>query len=97
MPRNRLGEWSIIPTRSRHVLALLYQWRGNSLVSVHNLDGQPHELTLNVPDERARVLANLIDPDESVADQGTTHKLVLDPYDYRWYRMGGFDYAVHRQ
>jgi maltose alpha-D-glucosyltransferase / alpha-amylase len=90
------GEWSIIPTRSRHVLALVYEWRGNSLVSVHNLDGRPHEIVIDVPVERGRLLANLIDPDESVAHPGTSHRLVLEPFDYRWYRVGGFDYALQR-
>ena len=49
-----------------------------------------------MPDERGRVLANLIEPDESVADRNSAHELVIEPYGYRWYRVGGFDYAVQR-
>ena len=90
------GEWTILPTRSRHVIALLYSWRGNSLVCVHNLDDQPHEVSLTVPDERGGVLADLFESDESVAREGTTHELVLEPYGYGWYRVGGFDYALRR-
>jgi maltose alpha-D-glucosyltransferase/alpha-amylase len=47
-----------------------------------------------VPDERGRVLANLIETDESVAADTAVHRLVLEPYSYRWYRVGGFDYAL---
>jgi maltose alpha-D-glucosyltransferase/alpha-amylase len=88
------GDCLVLPTRSRHVLALFYRWRGNSLVCVNNLDDRPHELSLTVPDERGRLLSNLIEPDESVADENTTHRLVLGPYGYRWYRVGPLDYAL---
>jgi maltose alpha-D-glucosyltransferase/alpha-amylase len=91
------GDWTILPTRSRHVLALLYRWRGNSLVCVHNLDDEPQEVSITVPDERGGVLADLIESDESVAREETTHELVLEPYGYRWYRVGGFDYALRRE
>jgi maltose alpha-D-glucosyltransferase/alpha-amylase len=90
------GEWSVLPTRSRHVMAILYSWRGSSLLCVHNLDDQPHEVSLTVPDERGGVLADLIDPNESAAREGSTHDLVLEPYGYGWYRVGGFDYALRR-
>ena len=91
------GDWTILPTRSRHVLALLYSWRGNSLVCVHNLDDQPHEVSITVPGERGGVLADLLESDESVARDGTAHELVLEPYGYGWYRVGGFDYALRRE
>jgi maltose alpha-D-glucosyltransferase/alpha-amylase len=96
-PEVAWGDWSILATRSRHVLALLHGWRGTSLLCVHNLDDRPHEVSLTVPDERGRILANLIETDESVADEGTAHRLVLEPYGYRWYRVGGFDYALRRE
>ena len=44
-----------------------------------------------MPDERGRVLANLI---ESVDGGSAAHRLVLEPYGYRRYRVGGFDYAL---
>jgi maltose alpha-D-glucosyltransferase/alpha-amylase len=76
------------------VLALAYTWRGNIVVCVHNLDSEPHEISLRIPDERGRLLSNLIDIDESVADETRTHKLVIGAYGYRWYRVGGHDYAL---
>ncbi|HEX6700862.1 MAG TPA: alpha-amylase family protein [Gaiellaceae bacterium] len=88
------GEWSSLPTRSRHVLALVYRWQGNEVACIHNLDDRPHDVSLRIPGERGRLLANLIEGDESVADARGVHKLVLEPYGYRWYRVGGFDYAL---
>jgi maltose alpha-D-glucosyltransferase / alpha-amylase len=88
------GEWRVVPTRSRHVLALLYEWRGNAVLTVHNLDRRAHEVSLTVPAPRGNALASLIDTDANVVDDGTSHRLVLEPHDYRWYRVGGLDYAI---
>jgi maltose alpha-D-glucosyltransferase / alpha-amylase len=43
--------------------------------------------------ERGHLLANLIDPDETVADDRGDHHLELEPYGYRWYRVGGLTSA----
>jgi len=88
------GEWSLLPTRSRHVLATVYRWRGNAIACVHNLDDRPHNVSLRIPDAQGQVLSNLIDRDDSVADARGVHKLVLESYAYRWYRIGGFGYAL---
>jgi maltose alpha-D-glucosyltransferase/alpha-amylase len=88
------GDWSVLPTRSRSVLALVYRWRNNSVLCVHNLADQPREVTLAVPGEHRELLTNLIESDESVADNAKRHQLVLGPYGYRWYRLGGLDYAL---
>lgn len=90
------GTWNLLPTRTRHVLALIYRWRGNAVVCLHNLDSRPHEVALLVPDDRGARLANLLERDESRAGPGGTHRLVLEPYAYRWYRVGGLDYALQR-
>ena len=76
------------------VLALVYRWQGNEVACVHNLDDRPHDVSLRIPGERGRLLANLIEGDESVADERGVHRLVVEPYGYRWYRVGGFDYAL---
>jgi maltose alpha-D-glucosyltransferase/alpha-amylase len=47
-----------------------------------------------VPDERGRVLTNLVDFDEVVAKDASRHLITLEPYAYRWYRVGGLDYAL---
>ena len=40
------GDWKLVATRSPHVLALLYRWRGTAVLCLHNFDEQPHEVTL---------------------------------------------------
>lgn len=90
------GSWEILPTGSSKVLAMRYDWRGTSLVTIHNFDDQPHEITVkpNCPGE-AR-LVNLLAEDESAADDNGQHRIQLEAYGYRWYRVGGLNYAIRR-
>jgi maltose alpha-D-glucosyltransferase/alpha-amylase len=77
------GDWRILSTRNPHVLATRYAWRGTSLLCVHNLDAEPHEITLHLDSDR---LVSLLDEAASEADGRGTHRLALDAYGYRWYR-----------
>jgi maltose alpha-D-glucosyltransferase / alpha-amylase len=91
------GEWGIVPTRNASVLALLYRWRGNELLCVHNVDSRPHDVSIRVDAQRGDRLVNLVDAEESRAGAGGAHRLALEPYAYRWYRVGGLEYALRRQ
>jgi maltose alpha-D-glucosyltransferase / alpha-amylase len=88
------GEWQLIATRNRHVLALAYTWRENTILSLHNLDREAHEVTLRLPHDDKPLLTNLIEQEEHRAASDGTHTLTLDAYGYRWYRLGGLDYAL---
>jgi maltose alpha-D-glucosyltransferase / alpha-amylase len=60
---------------------------------VHNLGPAAREVRLKLDVERGHLLANLIDEDEAVADDRGVHHLELEPYGYRWYRVGGLTSA----
>jgi maltose alpha-D-glucosyltransferase / alpha-amylase len=87
------GAWKIVRTNRPEVLAVLYEWRNTSLLCMHNLGPAPCEVRLKLDVERAHLLANLIDQDEAVADDRGVHHLELEPYGYRWYRVGGLTSA----
>jgi maltose alpha-D-glucosyltransferase / alpha-amylase len=91
------GKCTILETDSPHVLALRYDWRGNSVVVVHNFDERPHEIQLDPGVPRGERLSDLMRPVESVASQGQVHKLAFPELGYRWFRVGGLDYAVRRE
>ena len=91
------GECTILDTGSRHVLALRYDWRGNSVVVVHNFDDHPHEVRLDPGVSTGERMSDLMRPVESFAAEGRVHRLALEALDYRWYRVGGLDYAVRRE
>jgi maltose alpha-D-glucosyltransferase/alpha-amylase len=46
--------------------------------------------------DRGDRLANLIQPEEARADDRGVHHLELEPYAYRWYRVGGLRSARDR-
>jgi maltose alpha-D-glucosyltransferase / alpha-amylase len=41
-------------------------------------------------------LVNLLTEDHSRADERGRHDVLLEPYGYRWYRVGGLDYLLKR-
>ena len=90
------GTWDIIPTRPPNVLAIEYAWRGTSLVCVHNLAGHPVEVSLRPSTDERGILANVITDEVSTAGRDGIHRIDLDAYDYRWYRVGGLEYAIER-
>jgi maltose alpha-D-glucosyltransferase / alpha-amylase len=93
-PEIGCGTWELVETGSPHVLALRYDWRGNSVLTVHNFDSSPYEVQLDPGVRGGDRLSNLLRDEELVADEHGRHRIPLDALDYRWYRVGGLDYAV---
>jgi len=90
------GEFTVLQTRKPEVLAIRYDWRNNSVVVVHNLSAEPREVLLDVGVEDSGCLVNLLSQEISDADAAGKHRLLLEPYGYRWYRVGGLDYILKR-
>jgi maltose alpha-D-glucosyltransferase/alpha-amylase len=90
------GKWDLLETGNSHVLAIRYDWRGNSLVILHNFDNQPHEVFIDpgVPDSDK--LFNLMQEDVSDSDGKGRHRIKLKPYGYLWFRVGGLTHLLHR-
>ena len=57
-------------------------------------DREAHEVTLRLPHDDKPLLTNLVEQEEHRAASDGTHTLTLDAYGYRWYRLGGLDYAL---
>lgn len=98
VPEIAWGDFEVLRTKENEVLALRYDWRGNSVVIVHNLHADACEIRLNVGagcSEGVR-LVNLLSADHSEADDSGTHRILLEGYGYRWYRVGGLQYVVNR-
>jgi maltose alpha-D-glucosyltransferase / alpha-amylase len=91
------GQCTILDTGSQHVLAMRYDWRGNSVLVVHNFDKGPCEVSIEPGVEDSERLSNLLSEEELEAGPDRVHKIALGALDYRWYRVGGLDYAIHRE
>jgi maltose alpha-D-glucosyltransferase / alpha-amylase len=90
------GEFTVLQTRMPEVLAIRYDWRNNSVVVAHNLSAEPREVLLDVGVEDSRCLVNLLSRENSDADAAEKYRLLLEPYGYRWFRVGGLDYILKR-
>ena len=98
VPEVGWGEFKMVPSREPAVLMLLYEWRNNAVFFMHNLAGEPHELTVNakVLGKDGGQLVNLLAENHSRSGATGQHHILLEPYGYRWYRVGGLDYILKR-
>ncbi|MGF7161615.1 maltose alpha-D-glucosyltransferase/alpha-amylase [Rhodoligotrophos appendicifer] len=98
IPEIGWGEFHVIDVGDPAILALRYDWRNNSALFLHNFDGRAHEVVFEtgLEGEEGSHLINLLSDDHSQADDGRRHCVLLDAYEYRWYRVGGLDYLLVR-
>ena len=64
----------------------------------HSIRSSPREIAFSaeVEGDAGNLLVNLLTDDHSHADANGRHNLLLEPYGYRWYRVGGLDYLLKR-
>lgn len=98
VPEIGWGDFTVIPARDPAVFIIRYDWRNNSVLFMHNLDEKPREVAFSagLPGDAGEHLINLLSEDHSHADKRGQHRVVLEPYGYRWYRVGGLDYLLKR-
>jgi maltose alpha-D-glucosyltransferase/alpha-amylase len=101
VPEVGWGDFAVIPSRDPAVFIIRYDWRNNSVLFVHNLDDKPREIRFRVGlgaehSKQNALLVNLLSENHSRADKSGRHRLVIEGYGYRWYRVGGLDYLLRR-
>jgi maltose alpha-D-glucosyltransferase / alpha-amylase len=96
VPEIGWGDFSFLNTRTVDVLGMVYTWRNNSVITIHNLCAEPREITFALPDGPSCELSNLLSHDHSEPGPDGRHTLLLEPYGYRWYRLCGLDYLLKR-
>jgi maltose alpha-D-glucosyltransferase/alpha-amylase len=98
VPEVGWGDFEVLDTGSPAVLGMRYDWRNNSVLFLHNLGDQPREIAFRtgLRGVEARLLVNLLTEQHSHADERGRHQVLLEPYGYRWYRVGGLDYLLKR-
>jgi maltose alpha-D-glucosyltransferase / alpha-amylase len=98
VPEVGWGDFEIITTPDVAILAIRYDWRNNSVFFVHNLAPTPREVLLSVglATAKSQMLVNLLSDDHSRPEANGKHRLMLEAYGYRWFRVGGLDYLLVR-
>ncbi len=98
VPEVGWGDFEVLNTGTHTVLGMRYDWRNNSVLFLHNLDARPREISFSagLPTDQGKLLVNLLTDDHSRANERGRHDVLLEPYGYRWYRVGGLDYLLKR-
>ena len=96
VPEIGWGDFAILATGTPGVLAMRYDWRNNSVLFVHNLGPSPTEVQLGAGAKIKGQLVNLLSDDHSTPSASGKHSIMLEPYGYRWFRIGGLDYLLKR-
>ncbi|KXU84483.1 trehalose synthase [Paraburkholderia monticola] len=98
VPEISWGDFEVLRTSRNDVLALRYDWRNNSVLFLHNFGAEACTVKFRCgrKDLDGEPLINLLSDDHSAAADGGRHAVVLEPFGYRWYRIGGLDYLLRR-
>jgi maltose alpha-D-glucosyltransferase/alpha-amylase len=90
------GEFEALRTGRRDVLALRFDWRGNTVVVLHNFSEEPRDFLLKL-DGFDEPLIDLLADHHLKPQKAGLYSVMLEPYGYRWYRAGGLDYVFERR
>jgi maltose alpha-D-glucosyltransferase / alpha-amylase len=88
------GDCRIVATGHPAVLALEYSWNGHRVLIVHNFDEQPHEARVRLDGEGGELLIELLADAESHAKRNGEHRLTMEAFGYRWFRVGRHAYSI---
>ena len=98
VPEIGWGDFRFLDVKTPQVLAMCYEWRNNSVVVIHNFGAAPYEAHFKLQRKNSadQILVNLLSDDHSTPSKSGVHQIVLEPYGYRWYRLGGLDFLLKR-
>lgn len=99
VPEIGWGDFVVIETASPAILAIRYDWEGNSVLCVHNLAGTPMEIELatGLEGPEGHLLVDLLTGRRCEADAEGRHCLMMERYGYHWFRVGGLDAPLKRR
>jgi len=98
VPEISWGDFEVLRVSRGDVLALRYDWRNNSVLCLHNFGAEACTVRFRsgCTEPGQNRLINLLSDDHSEENDDGRHAVVLEPYGYRWYRVGGLDYLLRR-
>ena len=95
-PEISWGDYTVLRTSAADVLALRYDWRRSSLVTLHNFADRARRVVFKVGCPNDDTLVSLVDGTVSRATNDSTHHMTLKPYGWRWLRVGAVDNTLTR-
>ena len=95
-PEIAWGNFVVLRTTVPEVLALRYDWRDTSLLTLHNFGSARQRVKVRVDAQRDDVLVELFDGRHSKVQNDGMHRIDLAPYGWRWFRVGSADNVLDR-
>jgi maltose alpha-D-glucosyltransferase / alpha-amylase len=95
-PEISWGNFVVLRTNIPEVLAMRYDWRDTSLVTLHNFGSAKQKVKVKVGCPRDNLLMEVFDGRHSKATNDGAHQIDLDGYAWRWFRVGGADNVLDR-
>ena len=95
-PEMSWGNFAVLRSNAPEVLAIRYDWRNTSLVTLHNFSDRRQKVRLKVGAPRDEVLVEVFDGRHTRAQNDGMHRIDLDAYAWRWYRVGAADTTLDR-
>ena len=91
------GAWTVLDGGDPAVFALAAEWHGGVVVTLHNLAGEPREAAVELSRWAGAPRLDLLDhgPEGPVGRE--PQRVTLEPYGYRWWRLGEDDATYPRE
>jgi maltose alpha-D-glucosyltransferase/alpha-amylase len=83
------GEFQVVSTDNRHVMAHRCNWRGNSVLALHNLSDEACEVGIELEGDAPKELTDVLSDKGYSALTPAVRRIPLQPYGYRWLRLAG--------
>ena len=83
------GSIETLDVDAAEVLAHRCTWRGNSVVALHNLGGEPRDVTVDLGDRVPSRFVNILEDQEYADLVAGERRIHLGAYGYRWLRSEG--------
>jgi maltose alpha-D-glucosyltransferase/alpha-amylase len=95
-PEISWGTFTVLRTNASSVLAIRYDWRNTSMVTLHNFASTAQTVKLKVGGQRDGLLVEVFDDKHSRAQNDGFHRIRLEQYAWRWFRVGAADNILDR-
>jgi maltose alpha-D-glucosyltransferase/alpha-amylase len=95
-PEISWGTFSVLRTTDPHVLAMRYDWRNTSVVTLHNFASHQVTAKFKVGVPRDELMVEVFADRHSRIRNDGMHAVSLNGYGWRWYRVGSSDTTLDR-
>jgi maltose alpha-D-glucosyltransferase / alpha-amylase len=89
------GDYTVLRTDTPEVLAIRYDFRGVSMLTLHNFSNRAKTIAVEPKVKGGNLLTDVFDENHSRTENGT-HEIKMPPYGHRWMRVGAIDNALNR-